>query len=49
MNHVRAAALPDFAVFGASLQAADEEIHQSAPNYIRYICEYQNKVGKRSI
>ncbi|WP_042196887.1 NAD(P)H-dependent oxidoreductase [Paenibacillus camerounensis] len=35
--HVGATALPYFAVFGASFQATDEEIEQSAADYIEYI------------
>lgn len=45
INHVGAVALPYFAVFGASFQATDEEINQSAQEYIRYIHKYQNEVG----
>lgn len=39
INHVGAVALPYFAVFGASFQATDEEINQSAQDYIRYVYE----------
>ena len=35
--HVGAIALPYFAVFGSSFQASDEEINQSANDYINYI------------
>ncbi|WP_438431470.1 NAD(P)H-dependent oxidoreductase [Gorillibacterium sp. sgz500922] len=41
MRHVGAEALPYFAVFGASFQASDEEIHQSAKDYVNYIGKYQ--------
>jgi putative NADPH-quinone reductase len=37
MNHVGVRALPHYAVFGASFQASDEEIDQSAVAYIQYI------------
>jgi putative NADPH-quinone reductase len=36
-NHVGAIALPYFSVFGASFQASDEEINQSAKDYVNYI------------
>lgn len=39
MIHVGAIALPYFAVFGSSFQASDEEINQSAKDYIDYIFE----------
>lgn len=39
--HVGAAALPHFAVFGASYQASDAVIHQSAADYLQYIDEYK--------
>ena len=39
--HVGAATLPYFAVFGASFQASDEAIDQSAADYIRYIVQHQ--------
>jgi len=39
--HVGAEALPYFAVFGASFQASDEEINQSAKEYIDYIINHQ--------
>ncbi|MGF9698646.1 NAD(P)H-dependent oxidoreductase [Paenibacillus sp. MABNR03] len=48
INHVGAIALLYFAVFGASFQATDEEINQSAKEYIRYIYEHQNEVGNLS-
>ena len=35
--HVGATALPYFAVFGASFQASDDEINQSAVEYLEYI------------
>ncbi|NQX45789.1 NAD(P)H-dependent oxidoreductase [Paenibacillus tritici] len=38
--HVGATALPYFAVFGASFQASDEAINQSAADYVQYICSY---------
>ncbi|WP_145323494.1 NAD(P)H-dependent oxidoreductase [Paenibacillus xylanexedens] len=44
INHVGAVALPYFAVFGASFQATDGEINQSAQEYLRYIRKYQNEV-----
>ncbi|WP_350338877.1 NAD(P)H-dependent oxidoreductase [Paenibacillus sp. UMB7766-LJ446] len=44
INHVGAIALPYFAVFGASFQATDEEINQSAQEYIRYIHKYQSEL-----
>ena len=37
MIHVGAIVLPHFAVFGSSFQASDEEINQSAKDYIDYI------------
>ncbi|MFR3730583.1 NAD(P)H-dependent oxidoreductase [Lacrimispora sp.] len=37
MIHIGAAALPYFAVFGSSFQASEEEIDQSAKDYIQYI------------
>lgn len=37
MIHVGAIALPYFAVFGSSFKASDEEINQSAKDYIDYI------------
>lgn len=40
-NHVGATALPYFAVFGASFQATDAEIEQSACDYIKYIFKYR--------
>jgi putative NADPH-quinone reductase len=36
-NHVGAVALPYFSVFGASFQASDEDINQSAKDYLNYI------------
>jgi putative NADPH-quinone reductase len=39
--HVGATALPHFAVFGASFQASDEEIDQSAADYVEYIRQYR--------
>lgn len=44
-RHVGAKALPYFAVFGASFQASDEEINQSAKEYIRYIFRYTSSSG----
>ncbi|NOU81211.1 flavodoxin family protein [Paenibacillus sp. LMG 31459] len=38
-RHVGAIALPNFAVFGASFQAGDEAINQSAADYLQYIIE----------
>ncbi len=35
-------ALPYFAVFGASFQASDEEINQSAVEYINYIIKHNS-------
>lgn len=49
INHVGGIALPYFAVFGASFQATDEEINQSAQDYIRYIRKVQNEVGNLSV
>lgn len=40
-KHVGAIALPYFAVFGSSFQASDEEISQSAKDYINYISKQQ--------
>lgn len=37
IKHVGATALPYFALFGASFQASDEEIAQSAKAYVEYI------------
>lgn len=39
--HVGATTLPYFAVFGASFQASDEAIDQSAADYIQYILAYR--------
>ncbi|WP_025719628.1 NAD(P)H-dependent oxidoreductase [Paenibacillus polymyxa] len=39
--HVGAITLPYFAVFGASFQASDEDINQSAKDYIKYIFQYK--------
>lgn len=39
--HVGAITLPYFAVFGASFQASDEDISQSAKDYIKYIFQYK--------
>lgn len=39
--HVGAIPLPYFAVFGASFQASDEDIDQSAKDYIKYIFQYK--------
>ncbi|MCI1857440.1 MAG: NAD(P)H-dependent oxidoreductase [Sporolactobacillus sp.] len=41
MIHVGAIALPYFAVFGSSFQATDEEINQSAKDYIEYLFKYR--------
>ena len=41
-THVGAIALPYFAVFGASFQATDAEIDQSARDYVAYIDKYRN-------
>lgn len=41
-KHVGASALPYFAVFGASFQASDEEIHQSAKDYIAHIFKHRD-------
>ncbi|MCG7383121.1 NAD(P)H-dependent oxidoreductase [Paenibacillus sp. ACRRY] len=49
IKHVGAIALPYFAVFGASFQATDEEINQSAQDYIRYIRKYQKNAGSISV
>lgn len=38
--HVGAVALPYFPVFGSSFQATDEEINQSAKDYVDYIFKY---------
>lgn len=40
-RHVGAVALPYYAVFGASFQISDEDIHHSAKEYINYIFKYQ--------
>ena len=42
-NHVGAKVLPYFAVFGSSFQATDEDINQSARDYIEYIFKYQKR------
>ncbi len=39
--HVGAVLIPYFAIFGASYQASDEEINQSAKDYIKYIFEHK--------
>ncbi|AIQ54515.1 NAD(P)H-dependent oxidoreductase [Paenibacillus sp. FSL R7-0331] len=39
--HVGAIALPYFAVFGASFQASDDEIEQSAAEYVAYITRHR--------
>ncbi|AUO09460.1 NAD(P)H oxidoreductase [Paenibacillus jamilae] len=39
--HVGATTSPYFAVFGASFQASDEDINQSAKDYIKYIFQYK--------
>ncbi|MET3209187.1 UNVERIFIED_CONTAM: putative NADPH-quinone reductase [Paenibacillus sp. PvR008] len=39
--HVGAIVLPYFSIFGASFQASDEEINQSAKDYIKYIIQYK--------
>ncbi|WP_043890887.1 NAD(P)H-dependent oxidoreductase [Paenibacillus sp. Aloe-11] len=39
--HVGAIALPYFSVFGASFQASDEDINQSAKEYIQYIFQHK--------
>ncbi len=44
-RHVGADSLAYFAVFGASFQASDEEINQSAKDYIRYIFRYTSSSG----
>ncbi|MNI83587.1 General stress protein 14 [compost metagenome] len=44
--HVGATALPYFAVFGASFQASDEVINQSARDYVDYIGRYQTEAVK---
>ncbi|MEC0124444.1 NAD(P)H-dependent oxidoreductase [Paenibacillus pabuli] len=49
INHVGAVALPYFAVFGASFQVTNEEINQSAHDYIRYIYKYQHVAGNLSV
>ncbi|MEO2206688.1 NAD(P)H-dependent oxidoreductase [Paenibacillus pabuli] len=49
INHVGAVALPYFAVFGASFQVTDEEINQSAKEYISYIVKYRNAAGNLSV
>lgn len=41
IKHVGAIALPYFAVFGASFHVSDEEIEQSAKDYVHYIFELQ--------
>ncbi|MNW60726.1 General stress protein 14 [compost metagenome] len=41
MNHVGAQALPQYAVYGASFQATDEEINRSAEGYMRYIKQHR--------
>lgn len=39
LHHVGAIELPYFAFFGASFQATDEQVEQSAADYIRYILQ----------
>ena len=39
--HVGAISMPYFAIFGASYQASDEEINQSAKDYIKYIFNFK--------
>lgn len=39
--HVGAVSLPYFAIFGASYQASDEDINQSAKDYIKYIFDHK--------
>ena len=41
LKHVGAIAIPYFSVFGASFQASDEEINQSAKEYIHYIFSFK--------
>ncbi|MEO3946314.1 NAD(P)H-dependent oxidoreductase [Gorillibacterium sp. CAU 1737] len=41
LRHVGAEALPYFAVFGASFQASDEKIDQSAISYIDHLFRYK--------
>ena len=41
VNNIGAIALPYFAVFGSSFQASDEEINQSAKDYIEYIFKHK--------
>ncbi|WP_207667637.1 hypothetical protein [Lacrimispora algidixylanolytica] len=36
-NHMGSVALPYFSVLGASFQASDEDINQSAKDYLNYI------------
>jgi putative NADPH-quinone reductase len=43
MQHVGAIALPHFAMFGASFQATEQQINQSAKDYINYIIEHQSE------
>lgn len=39
--HVGAILMPHFAIFGASYQATEEEINQSAKDYIKYIFDFK--------
>ncbi|MCH3963933.1 MAG: NAD(P)H-dependent oxidoreductase [Clostridium sp.] len=39
-NHVGAIVLPHFAFFGSSFQATDDEVDQSAKDYVEYILKY---------
>lgn len=47
MQHVGAIALPHFAMFGASFQATEQQINQSAKDYINYIIEHQSEPARK--
>lgn len=47
MQHVGAIALPYFAMFGASFQATEQQIDQSAKDYINYIIEHQSEPDRK--
>lgn len=47
MQHIGAIALPQFAMFGASFQATEQQIDQSAKDYINYIIEHQSEVDRK--
>lgn len=46
MRHVGAIALPYYAAFGSSFQASDEDIDQSAKEYINHIFSQQSTIAR---